>query len=53
MITNNLSLFYFKLKKSLKEFYQNSSFYDKKLSKTKNINFGYKPSPYLLSSIIK
>ena len=53
MIINNLSQFYFEVKKNLKEFYQNSSFYDKKISKTKDINFDYKPSPYLLSSIVK
>ena len=49
----NLSQFYFDLKVSLKKFYQNSSFYDKKISKTKDITFDYKPSPYLLSSIVK
>ena len=49
----NLSQFYFNLKVSLKEFYQNSSFYDKKISKTKDITFDYKPSPHLLSSIVK
>jgi hypothetical protein len=53
MIVSNLSQFYFKVKKNLKEFYQNSSFYDKKISKTKDISFDYKPSPYLLSSIVK
>ena len=53
MIVNNLSQFYFEVKKNLKEVYQNSNFYDKKISKTKNITFDYKPSPYLLSSIIK
>ena len=46
MIVNNLSQFYFEVKKNLKEVYQNSSFYDKKISKTKDINFDYKPSPY-------
>ena len=51
--TNNFSQFYFDLKKNLKEFYQSSNFYDKIISKTKNITFGYKPSPYLLSSIVK
>ena len=51
--TNNFSKFYFDLKKNLKEFYQNSSIYDKKISQTKDINFNYKPSPYLLSSIVK
>ena len=49
----SLSQFYFDLKVSLKKFYQNSSFYDKKISKTKDITFDYKPSPYLLSSIVK
>jgi uncharacterized heparinase superfamily protein len=49
----DLSQIYFNLKLSLKQFYQNSNFYDKKISKTKDIAFGYKPSPYLISSIIK
>ena len=53
MTINNLSQFYFEVKKNLKEIYQNSSIYDKKISKTKDINFDYKPSPYLLSSIVK
>ena len=52
-LTDNLNQFYFNLKKNLKEFYQNSSFYDKKISRTKNIIFEYKPSPYLISSILK
>ena len=33
--------------------YQNSNFYEKKISKTFQNNFEYKPSPHLLSSIIK
>ena len=45
----NLSQIYFNLKLSLKQFYQNSDFYDKKISKTNDIAFGYKPSPYLIS----
>jgi len=49
----DLSQIYFNLKLSLKQFYQNTNFYDKKLSKTKDITFDYKPSPYLLSSIVK
>jgi len=49
----DLGQIYFSLKLSLKQFYQNSDFYDKKISKTKNIAFGYKPSPYLISSISK
>jgi len=49
----NLNQTYLNIKFSLKQFYQNSNFYDKKISKTKNITFDYKPSPYLLSSIVK
>src|SRR5210317_888024 len=49
----DLSQIYFNLKLSLKQFYQNSNFYDKKISTTKDISFDYKPSPYLLSSIVK
>ncbi len=44
-----LGQFYF----SLKNIYQNSNFYEKKISKTFDNNFQYKPSPHLLSSIIK
>ena len=51
--TDNFSQFYFDFKKSIKKFYQNSNFYDKRISKTKDITFEYKPSPYLLSSIVK
>ena len=49
----DLSQIYFNFKLNLKQFYQNSNFYDKKISKTKDITFEYKPSPYLISSIIK
>ena len=52
-IIADLGQIYFSLKLSLKQFYQNSNFYDKKIPKTKDIIFGYKPSPYLLSSIVK
>jgi len=55
-ITNfiaKLAQIYFDLKLSLKQFYQNSNFYDKKISKTNDVAFGYKPSPYLISSIVK
>ncbi len=44
---------FFKLKSSFKKLYKNSNFYDKKISKTFDKKFGYKPSPHLLSSIIK
>ena len=52
-LINNFSEICFDFKVSIKEFYQNSNFYNKKISKTKNIIFEYKPSPYLLSSIVK
>jgi uncharacterized heparinase superfamily protein len=56
MITNYygiLSKLYFNLKNSYKKFYRNTNHYDKKISKTFTNLFQYKPSPYLLSSIIK
>ena len=48
-----LSEFYFSIKRYLKKIYQRSNFYENKISKTSNNNFEYKPSPHLLSSIIK
>ena len=44
--------FFLDLKNSFKKIYQNSNFYNKKISKVNNNKFEYKPSPYLLSSII-
>ena len=44
--------FFLGLKNSFKKIYQNSNFYNKKISKVNNNKFEYKPSPYLLSSII-
>ena len=52
-IIAGLSHIFFNLKLSFKQFYKKSNFYDKKIFKTKDIAFDYKPSPYLLSSIIK
>ena len=54
--TNSLGIigqFYSNIKESFKSIYQNSNFYEKKISKTFDSNFEYKPSPHLLSSIIK
>ena len=54
--TNSLGIlgqFYFNIKESFKSIYQNSNFYEKKISKTFDNSFEYKPSPHLLSSIIK
>ena len=57
MIINKFShkfgQFYSNLKNTIKEIYQSSNFYDKKISKTKDITLEYKPSPYLLFSIVK
>ena len=48
-----LGQFYFNIKKNLKSIYKNSNFYEKKISKTFDNAFEYKPSPHILSSIIK
>ena len=53
---NYLSIFseaFLKLKYNFNQVYQNSNFYEKKISKTFDNSFEYKPSPHLLSSIIK
>ena len=53
---NSLGFFgqiYFGLKNNFKKLYQKSNFYEKKISKTFDNSFHYKPSPHLLSSIIK
>ena len=44
---------YFNLKNYINRIYQNSNLYDKKISKNYNNTFNYKPSPHLLSSIVK
>jgi len=48
-----LGQFYFNIKENLELIYKNSNFYEKKISKTFNNGFEYKPSPHILSSIIK
>jgi len=48
---SDLSQIYFNLKLSLKQFYQNSNFYDKKISKTKDITFGYKILLLVISQV--
>jgi len=53
-LLNNLSNFYLTAKNNLRNIYQKSNLYDKKISKVNNNNnFEYKPSPHLLSSIVK
>ncbi len=54
--TNSIGIlgqFYLNIKETFKSIYQNSNFYEKKISKTFDNSFEYKPSPHLLSSIIK
>ena len=43
----------FKIFNQVREFYLNSNFYDKKISRIDKKDFIYKPSPHLLSSLIK
>ena len=47
-----LNEFTYIVKKKIRNIYQNSSFYEKKISKTFDNEFISKPSPHLLSSII-
>ena len=48
-----INRFFFKFLNQIKKFYLNSKFYDKKISKVDYKNLIYKPSPHLLSSLIK
>ena len=52
-LIDRLRQFYLNFREKIKKIYQNSSFYDGKISRTKDITFDYKPSPHLLSSIVK
>ena len=48
-----ISRFFFKIFDQIRKFYLRSNFYDKKISKINNNEFIYRPSPHLLSSLIK
>ncbi len=48
-----ISRIFFSIFNQLHKFYLNSNFYDKKISKINNSDLVYKPSPHLLSSLIK
>ena len=52
-LIENLSNLYLKTKNNFINIYQKSNLYDKKISKVNKNNFEYKPSPHLLSSIVK
>ena len=51
-LLSKFSHFYSDIKKGFNKIYKNSNFYDKKISKVFENDFQYKPSPFLLSSII-
>ena len=48
-----INQFFFNIINKLRKFYLNSNFYNKKISKIDGIDLIYKPSPHLLSSLIK
>ncbi len=49
----NINRFFIGILNQLRKFYLNSNFYDKKISKVNSKELIYKPSPHLLSSLIK
>ena len=49
----NMNRFFFSIFDQLHNLYLNSNFYDKKILKVYNKDLIYKPSPHLLSSLIK
>ncbi len=50
---NFISQFFSNTSKQIRKIYINSNYYDKKISKVDNKDLIYKPSPHLLSSLIK
>jgi len=48
-----INRFFFNIFDKIRKLYLHSSLYDKKISKTYYQNLIYKPSPHLLSSLIK
>ena len=52
-LLGRLNQFFLVTKNNFKKIYQNSNFYDKKISKVDDNYLKYKPSPHLLSSIVK
>ncbi len=48
-----LNQFFFSISNQVRKFYLNSSIYDKKISKVHKKDLFYKPSPHLVSSLIK
>ena len=52
-LLGKLNQFFLVTKNNFKKIYKNSNFYDKKISKVNDNYLKYKPSPHLLSSIVK
>ncbi len=50
---NFINQFFLNISNQIKNIYLNSKYYDKKISKVGDDNLVYKPSPHLLSSLIK
>jgi len=50
---NFISQFLANTPKQIRNVYLNSNYYDKRISKINNNDLIYKPSPHLLSSLIK
>ena len=50
---NFISQFLINISKQFRNIYLNSNYYEKKISKINNEDLVYKPSPHLLSSLIK
>ena len=50
---NFINQFFVNISYQIKNIYLNSKYYDKKISKVGNNDLVYKPSPHLLSSLIK
>ena len=48
-----INQFFFNIFEKIRKIYLNSKVYDNKISKVDEKDFIYKPSPYLLSSLIK
>jgi len=48
-----ISQFFFNTHEKIRKIYLNSKVYDNKISKVDDKDLIYKPSPYLLSSLIK
>ena len=48
-----INRFFLNIFNQIRKFYLNSNLYDKKISKINGKNLIYKPSPHLLSSLVK